>query len=218
MSPDSPLATATIDVVGHPFRVIWTPEDGLVRAAGFATAEDPLAHSLVERLARLDPELGARGLAAEETQEGPIPDAVRAYAAGELAALDAIPVAQPETPFRGEVWRALRGVAAGEAVTYTELAVRAGRPSAVRAAASGCATNLVALIVPCHRIVRTDGGLGGYLFGVPVKERLLAHEGAARPTGEIRNLGSRQAKAPEGSDFSEEKIIHSDDRNQPQLW
>ncbi|WP_125098597.1 methylated-DNA--[protein]-cysteine S-methyltransferase [Leucobacter chromiireducens] len=181
MSNAAPLATVTIDVVGHPFRVIWTPEDGLVRAAGFATAEDPLAHSLLERLVRLDPALGGRGLAAEETPDGPIPDAVRAYAAGDLGALDAIPVAQPETPFRGEVWRALRHVAAGEAVTYTELAALAGRPSAVRAAASGCATNLVALIVPCHRIVRRDGGLGGYLFGVPVKERLLVHEGAVRP-------------------------------------
>jgi methylated-DNA-[protein]-cysteine S-methyltransferase len=48
----------------------------------------------------------------------------------------------------------------------------------VRAAASGCANNLVALVVPCHRIVRTDGGLGGYLFGTDVKERLLRHEGA----------------------------------------
>ncbi|MFC6234836.1 methylated-DNA--[protein]-cysteine S-methyltransferase, partial [Leucobacter soli] len=56
----------------------------------------------------------------------------------------------------------------------------AGRPTAVRAAASGCANNLVALIVPCHRIVRTDGGLGGYLFGTDIKRRLLEHECALR--------------------------------------
>jgi methylated-DNA-[protein]-cysteine S-methyltransferase len=78
------------------------------------------------------------------------------------------------------VWRALRNVPGGAAVTYTELAALAGRPAAVRAAASGCATNLVALVVPCHRIVRTDGGLGGYLFGTDVKESLLRHEGAIR--------------------------------------
>ena len=174
----APLAHAVIEIVGHPFRVIWTPEDGAVRAAGFATAADPAADSLVERLARLDPALAARGLAAAPDPAGPIGDALRAYAAGDTEAVDAIHVAQPETPFRGEVWRALRGVAAGEAVTYTELAGRAGRPTAVRAAASGCANNLVALIVPCHRIVRTDGGLGGYLFGVDIKERLLRHERA----------------------------------------
>lgn len=175
---DAPLAHAIVDVVGHPFRVIWTPEDGAVRAAGFATAADPHADGLLERLARLDPVLADRGLATAPDPAGPIGTAIRAYAAGDTAALDGILVAQPETPFRGDVWRALRGVPGGAAVTYTELAGLAGRPAAVRAAASGCANNLVALIVPCHRIVRTDGGLGGYLFGVDIKERLLRHEGA----------------------------------------
>lgn len=177
-SGGSPLAHATVPVVGHPFLVIWTPEDGSVRAAGFADQGDPAADELFARLGRIAPELAARGLAQDQEPRGPIPAALRAYADGDWAALDAIPVAQPETPFRGEVWRALRGVQAGQAVTYTELASRAGRPTAVRAAASGCANNLVALIVPCHRIVRADGGLGGYLFGVDVKERLLRHEGA----------------------------------------
>lgn len=174
----APLAHVTVDIVGHPFRAIWTPEDGALRAGGFATPGDPDADSLLTRLAALDPALAARGIASEETPSGPIPDALRAYASGELSAVDTIPVAQPETPFRGEVWCALRTVPAGRAVTYTELAGLAGRPSAVRAAASGCANNLVALVVPCHRIVRADGGLGGYLFGVEVKERLLQHEGA----------------------------------------
>lgn len=176
----APLAHATVSVVGHPFLVIWTPEDGAVRAAGFAEHADPASDELFDRLARIAPDLAARGLAADPEPEAPIPAALRAYAEGDWAALDAIPVAQPETPFRGDVWRALRGVPAGKAVTYTELASRAGRPTAVRAAASGCANNLVALIVPCHRIVRTDGGLGGYLFGVEIKERLLRHEGALR--------------------------------------
>ncbi|MFT4231888.1 MAG: methylated-DNA--[protein]-cysteine S-methyltransferase [Leucobacter sp.] len=173
-----PLVRTIVDVVGSPFHAIWTPEDGAIRAAGFATAADPEAASLMARLASLDPELAARGLEASQTSDGAIADALRAYAAGDLVAIDALPVAQPETPFRGEVWRALRRVPAGAAVTYTELAALAGRPSAVRAAASGCANNLVALVVPCHRIVRSDGGLGGYLFGTDVKERLLRHEGA----------------------------------------
>lgn len=174
----APLEYTIVDIVGHPFHAIWTPEDGAIRAAGFATTSDPAAENLMTRLAALDPDLASRGLAEEPRSSGVIPDALRAYAAGHLEAIDDLAVAQPETPFRGEVWRALRRVPAGAAVTYTELAGLAGRPSAVRAAASGCANNLVALIVPCHRIVRTDGGLGGYLFGTDIKEELLRLERA----------------------------------------
>lgn len=137
-----------------------------------------MSDPLWDRLTTSDPGLAGRGLAAKPATSGAVPDALRAYADGDLAAIDTIAVAQRETPFRGEVWRALRRVPAGDAVTYTTLAALAGRPAAVRAAASGCATNLVALIVPCHRIVRADGGLGGYLFGTEVKHRLLIHEGA----------------------------------------
>lgn len=174
----APLARVVVQIAGAPFHALVTPEDGVVRAGGFATADDPDAGELWRRLARLDPALAARGISDEAEEAGGVAEALRAYASGELTAIDALPVAQPETPFRGEVWRALRRVPAGEAVTYTELASLAGRPSAVRAAASACANNLIALIVPCHRIVRTDGGLGGYLFGVELKRRLLALEGA----------------------------------------
>lgn len=174
----SPLAYATVTIAGSPFRAIWTPEDGIVRAGGFDTELDPGHVRLWERLTAGSPELAARGIADAPDDAHPIADALRAYADGRLDAIDAIPVGQRETPFRGEVWHALRGVPAGEGVTYTELAELSGRPSAVRAAASACATNLVALIVPCHRIVRRDGGLGGYLFGTDLKERLLRHEGA----------------------------------------
>lgn len=175
---DAPLQRIVVEIVGAPFHALVTPEDGLIRAGGFATAADPEAAELFARLARLDPKLAARGVDATATETGKIFDALRAYDAGEVTAIDALPVAQPETPFRGEVWRALREVPAGSPVTYAELAVRAGRPTAVRAAASGCANNLVALIVPCHRIVRSDGGLGGYLFGTEIKRRLLELEAA----------------------------------------
>lgn len=137
-----------------------------------------MSDPLWDRLTASDPGLAGRGLAAMPATSGAVPDALRAYTNGDLTAIDSIAVAQQETPFRGEVWRALRRVPAGDAVTYTTLAALTGRPAAVRAAASGCATNLVALIVPCHRIVRADGGLGGYLFGTAVKHRLLTHEGA----------------------------------------
>jgi methylated-DNA-[protein]-cysteine S-methyltransferase len=71
-------------------------------------------------------------------------------------------------------------VTAGDVVTYSEFAELAGRPAAVRAAASACARNAAALFVPCHRIVRTDGGLGGYRYGLEIKRWLRAHEGVTR--------------------------------------
>ncbi|WP_336659828.1 methylated-DNA--[protein]-cysteine S-methyltransferase [Leucobacter sp. USHLN153] len=177
-----PLVQNVVDIVGAPFHAIWSPEDGAVRAAGFATESDPSAESLLSRLFAADADARERGVVPASDDENHVAQALRSYAAGDLHAIDALPVAQPGSPFRDQVWEALRGVAPGRAVTYTELAARAGRPSAVRAAASGCANNLVALVVPCHRIVRSDGGLGGYLFGVELKERLLVHEGARAAT------------------------------------
>lgn len=176
--PDAPLTRVVVEIAGSPFHALVTPEDGVVRAAGFATPADPEAAELWARLARLDPPTAARGIAAHPTDAGAVAAALHAYRAGELTALDALPVRQRESPFRGDVWRALREVPAGSAVSYTELAAEAGRPTAVRAAASACANNLIALIVPCHRVVRTDGALGGYLYGTDIKQRLLEHEGA----------------------------------------
>ena len=66
--------------------------------------------------------------------------------------------------------------APGTTVSYAELAARAGGPRAVRAAGSACARNAICLFVPCHRIVRSDGGLGGYYYGLATKQRLLEHE------------------------------------------
>jgi methylated-DNA-[protein]-cysteine S-methyltransferase len=70
----------------------------------------------------------------------------------------------------------MRRVPAGETISYTKLAAEAGNPKAVRAAGSACAQNLIAPIVPCHRVLRTDGSLGGYYYGLPAKQWLLAHE------------------------------------------
>lgn len=175
-STPAPLSRVVVTIVGAPFHAYVTPEDGVIRAAGFATAADPDADELFERLSRADHTIARRGIDERLFSNGAVASALRAYADGDLTAIDDLPVSQPHSPFRGEVWRALRTVTPGSPVTYSELAALAGRPSAVRAAASGCANNLVALIVPCHRIVRRDGGLGGYLFGTDLKQRLLDHE------------------------------------------
>jgi methylated-DNA-[protein]-cysteine S-methyltransferase len=105
--------------------------------------------------------------------------AVRAFYAGELTAIDAVPVRQYGTAFRLAGWMRLRAIPAGAPLSYAEFAAALGRPSAVRAAASVCATNAPALFVPCHRVLRGDGTLGGFAWGVDVKRSLLAREAEA---------------------------------------
>ena len=91
------------------------------------------------------------------------------------------------TPFQLRVWEEMLQVPHGATCTYTELARRSGKPRAVRAAASACARNPVGLLVPCHRIVRQDGSLGGYYWGLDKKKRLLAHERASASRAAVRS-------------------------------
>ncbi len=79
---------------------------------------------------------------------------------------------------RRRVWQALRRIPVGESVSYAELARRVGAPRAVRAVASACAANAVAVLIPCHRVVRTDGSLSGYRWGIERKRQLIAREAA----------------------------------------
>jgi methylated-DNA-[protein]-cysteine S-methyltransferase len=108
-------------------------------------------------------------------------DRLTAYFDGDTDALDAIEVAPEGTLFKQLVWKALREVRAGETISYGELARRVGAPGAARAVGTANATNPICLIIPCHRVIRTGGELGGYGFGLDRKRWLLAHE--ARPGG-----------------------------------
>lgn len=147
--------------------------DGVLVAAGFTA--DPK-----EMFARLSPALQAEGLTVVDDL-GPASRAVRAYFAGDLDALDAIPAEQPGSARRKALHQALRQVRAGTTVTYADLAERAGLPrSAARAAGGACAQNLIAPFVPCHRVLPSTGGFGGYYYGVAIKEWLLAHESGRR--------------------------------------
>jgi AraC family transcriptional regulator of adaptative response/methylated-DNA-[protein]-cysteine methyltransferase len=90
-------------------------------------------------------------------------------------ALD-LPLDLRGTAFQQRVWRTLCGIPAGETRTYAQLAAMAGNPKAIRAVARSCAVNPVSLVVPCHRVVGSDGGLTGYRWGVPRKKALLEQE------------------------------------------
>ncbi len=83
------------------------------------------------------------------------------------------------TAFQQRVWQALRAIPAGSTASYAEIAERIGRPKAVRAVAQACAANALAVAIPCHRVVRTDGALSGYRWGVERKRVLIAREAAA---------------------------------------
>lgn len=87
------------------------------------------------------------------------------------------------TAFQHRVWRALREIPAGETITYAQLAARIGVPGSARAVARACATNEIAIAIPCHRVVRSDGGLSGYRWGVERKRRLLDEEAGRRAPG-----------------------------------
>ncbi len=112
--------------------------------------------------------------------EGAMRDVVRsavAVAAGDTRVhASEIPLDLHGTAFQLRVWRALQRVPRGETVTYKELAAAAGNERAVRAAGSACGANPVALLVPCHRALRSDGALGGYRWGLERKAQLLAKE------------------------------------------
>ena len=117
----------------------------------------------------------------EAADLGAVSTAITRYHGGDLGAVDDVPVRQRSGEFLEHAWEVLRTVPAGAPVSYTEYAAKAGRPAAVRAAASACARNAAALFVPCHRVLRNDGSLGGFRYGLAVKRWLLDHESAAGP-------------------------------------
>jgi methylated-DNA-[protein]-cysteine S-methyltransferase len=102
------------------------------------------------------------------------------YFGGELTAIDDLPVETAGTAFQREVWHALRKIPCGKTISYGELAQRIGRPAAVRAVGLANGSNPVGVVVPCHRVIGSDGSLTGYGGGIERKRWLLAHEHCQR--------------------------------------
>lgn len=109
-----------------------------------------------------------------------VSDLLNDYFDGDLKALDGISVRQPGERFSQSAWKAMRKISPGKTISYADLAKKSGSPDAIRAAGSACARNLIALVVPCHRIVKSGGALGNYAYGLVAKEWLLRHEGALK--------------------------------------
>jgi len=171
----APARHATVATPPGPFTVVVT--------AGPDGEDVVLASGWTDDVSELLPVIhrSLRPAWVERADHLPVLDVVDAFTAGDVAAIDAVPVRQRSGPFLTDAWEVLRTVPAGEPDTYTAFAERCGRPSAVRAAAGACARNAAALFVPCHRVLATGGGLGGFRWGTPVKRWLLDHEAEHAP-------------------------------------
>ena len=157
----------TIDTSDGPFTIVADGE-GRVLASGWTGDADAM-------IARIHPALRPPAVREGATDAA---GAVLAYYGGDLTAIDRVTVVQQGTPLQRAGWEALRRIEPGRPLTYTAFAAAMGQPAAVRAAASICARNAPALFVPCHRVLRSDGSLGGFAWGLHIKRALLVRESA----------------------------------------
>jgi len=146
----------------------YTHQGALCALSFLSGRYDPLA-VLSARLGRIE---------AREADPLDVAGRFRDYFRGELDALDSLPVETGGTPFQCRVWEALRTIPVGTTVSYLEMARRVGAPDAVRAVGAANGANPVAIVLPCHRVIGSNGRLVGYGGGLDRKRWLLAHENA----------------------------------------
>ena len=162
-----PLTAITTQTPDGEFHII-IDDTGVARTSGFGTLE-----ALIQRL----PE-NLRDLPIETTTSHKYITLVQAYYAGDKKALDAIPRRQEGSPFQIKVWDAISTIDYGKTLSYKELANASGNPAAIRPAGTICGLNRLILLIPCHRVLKSDGSIGSYLYGPDLKQSLLQHEGA----------------------------------------
>lgn len=153
--------------------LIATDEQDRLRLLDWQDYEDRLHLLLRRQYPRQPVELH------ETTTTSTAMRAMQAYWDGDLTAINGVQTATGGTAFQQEVWAALRSIPAGETLSYRDLALRIGRPKAVRAVGLANGSNPVSIVVPCHRVIGADGSLTGYGGGLDRKRWLLQHEGAS---------------------------------------
>ncbi|MDZ4373137.1 MAG: methylated-DNA--[protein]-cysteine S-methyltransferase [Phenylobacterium sp.] len=165
-----PPEILTLDRMPTPIgeALVVTDAAGVLRAFNWRDYEASMMGWIVRRHPRAFVEEG----------RGPLRAPVDAYFSGDIAALRTIPWRGAGTPFQQSVWAALCTIPDGETLSYAGLAARIGRPTAVRAVGLANGSNPVSLVVPCHRVIGSDGSLTGYGGGLERKRWLLAHERA----------------------------------------
>jgi len=151
--------------------LLITDQQGTLRTLDFRDYEPRM-----RRLLRL--QYGKDIALDEGTAPKPLLRALTAYFDGDIDALDDIACETAGTPFQRSVWKALRKIPSGKTTSYGALARRIGKPAAMRAVGAANGANPIAIVVPCHRVIGTDGSLTGYGGGLDRKRWLLKHEGA----------------------------------------
>jgi AraC family transcriptional regulator of adaptative response/methylated-DNA-[protein]-cysteine methyltransferase len=132
---------------------------------------------------------------------------------------EALPVDVHATAFRRRVWEALRRIPSGETRSYAQIAAAVGAPGAARAVGSACAANPVAVVVPCHRVVGSDGSLHGYAYGLSRKRQLLDAEACAGAGGEVRRrVGVSLSGVGCGDDRFQARLNAPPIRSRPRAW
>lgn len=206
--PTSPARTAAVQTIATPdgpFTIVCAA-NGHVLASGWTDDPDELVLRIgpqqrptsIAPAARgesmLEPAASARLTQAASAGLALAAAAVEAYYSGDWDAVTAVPVLQPGTALQQSGWKLLRDLPAGATMSYTEFATALRRPTAARAAAAVCARNAAALFVPCHRVLRGDGSLGGFAWGTRIKQSLLARE--SHP---VSRTGAHTHQAPTAS-------------------
>ncbi|HXO87270.1 MAG TPA: bifunctional DNA-binding transcriptional regulator/O6-methylguanine-DNA methyltransferase Ada [Candidatus Acidoferrales bacterium] len=164
---DSPLGKLLVAATDRGISALYLGESGAALRAALRK-EYPAANLTVEE-----------GVSRREREDGSLGERVAkilAHLRGQEPHLD-LPTDVQGTAFQRRVWEELRKIPYGATKTYTEVARAIGRPQAIRAVARACAMNPVSVVVPCHRVVRRDGNLAGYRWGISRKQALLEHEG-----------------------------------------
>jgi methylated-DNA-[protein]-cysteine S-methyltransferase len=170
MTAAPPEATLTLDRIETPIgtALVVTDAKGVLRAFNWTDYEPQMMAWIAKRYPKAKLAEG----------EGPLRPAFAAYFAGQVDAFAQVAWEGVGTAFQRKVWQALCDIPAGETISYATLAQRIGRPTAVRAVGLANGSNPVALIVPCHRVIGSNGSLTGYGGGLHRKRWLLEHEGA----------------------------------------
>ena len=167
----------------------------LVAATSHGVCAVAMAASDAELKRALTREYPAAAIAADEGALAEWTNRILAHLAGRQPRLD-LPLDVQATSFQWQVWEALGAIPYGETRSYRDVASAIGRPTAVRAVARACATNPVALAIPCHRVVPSSGGVGGYRWGAARKKKLLSSEAKSlrsRPRSSARGGGAPRA-------------------------
>ncbi|MET0429919.1 MAG: methylated-DNA--[protein]-cysteine S-methyltransferase [Microvirga sp.] len=172
--PGPDVLVLSVDRLATPIGelVILEDESGRLRSVDWTDHEPRLDRLLRQRYGtafRLQP----------RRVPGVLATSLSAYFAGDLAAIESLPVMTDGTAFQREVWSALRAIPCGTTISYGELARRIGRPAAVRAVGLANGSNPVGIVIPCHRVIGADGSLTGYGGGLNRKRWLLDHEAIA---------------------------------------